>query len=189
MPKLANDPELAGEIAEMQDEVQRCKAIVTDILHSAGQPRGEELASTAADTFLERVIADWQETHAATPLSVERTGTDQAVIVASPALRQAVWNLLDNAAEASPLAVTLRAACEADKLVVAVRDRGRGFEPGMLANFGKPYQSSKGPGHGVGLFLVTNVMRRLEGSVQAANLPDGGAEVKLFVPLVRGGNR
>jgi two-component system sensor histidine kinase RegB len=54
----------------------------------------------------------------------------------------------------------------------------------MLAQFGKPYQSSKGkPGGGLGLFLVVNVVRKLGGSVIAANRPEGGASVTLKLPL------
>lgn len=184
VPKLANDPELVGEIEEMEEEVQRCKAIVTDILHSAGQPRGDELGSTEADPFLDQALRDWRDVHSSTQLVVRRKGTERAVIIADPALRQAIWNLLDNAAEASNGEVAFEAVREGDRLVLSVRDCGKGFDPVVLENFGKPYQSRKGPGHGVGLFLVTNVMRRLQGGVEAANLPEGGAEVKLFLPLV-----
>jgi two-component system sensor histidine kinase RegB len=54
----------------------------------------------------------------------------------------------------------------------------------MLANFGKPYQSSKGrAGGGLGLFLVVNVARTLGGAVAATNRPEGGAEVRLTLPL------
>ena len=45
----------------------------------------------------------------------------------------------------------------------------------MLAQFGKPYQSSKGrAGGGLGLFLVVNVVRKLGGTVTAAQ-PHGSA--------------
>ena len=40
MPELDRSPELADDVAEMEAELARCKAIVTDILHSAGEPRG-----------------------------------------------------------------------------------------------------------------------------------------------------
>jgi two-component system sensor histidine kinase RegB len=69
-------------------------------------------------------------------------------------------------------------------LVLTITDSGPGFAPAMLAQFGKPYQSSKGrPGGGLGLFLVVNVARTLGGSVSAKNRPEGGAEVKLTLPL------
>jgi two-component system sensor histidine kinase RegB len=93
-------------------------------------------------------------------------------------------NVLDNALEASPDWVGLEASFDAGTLLLSVTDRGPGFAAGMLAQFGKPYQSSKGrPGGGLGLFLVVNVARTLGGSVSAANRPGGGAEVRLTLPL------
>lgn len=183
LPKLARDPQLSEELRDMLAEVQRCKSIVTDILHSAGEPRSEALLSTDAAEFLDHVAEEWDAAHPGCPVRYQAEGIAGATVVADPALRQAIWNLLDNAAEASPDWIALGASRDGDMLVIAVRDRGPGFAPAMLANFGKPYQSSKGAGHGVGLFLVTNVARRLGGRVDPANMPGGGAEVKLLVPL------
>jgi two-component system sensor histidine kinase RegB len=183
VPKIAGDPELLAEVGEMQDEVQRCKAIVSDILRSAGEPRGEALASLAADAFLDQLVAVWTGTHEGTALDFRKIGTEGAAIVADPALRQAIWNLLDNAAEVSPGWVSLTATRGSDVLVLVVRDHGPGFDATALAQFGKPQTSRKGPGHGVGLFLVWNVMRRLQGRVDARNLDSGGAEVRLYLPL------
>ena len=68
--------------------------------------------------------------------------------------------------------------------MVTVDDRGPGFTPEMLAEFGKPYRSSKGrPGGGLGLFLVVNVARKLGGVVTAENAEIGGAEVTLTLPV------
>ena len=54
----------------------------------------------------------------------------------------------------------------------------------MLAQFGKPYQSSKGrAGGGLGLFLVVNVVRTLGGKVDARNKTEGGAIVTITLPL------
>ena len=67
---------------------------------------------------------------------------------------------------------------------MAVRDNGRGFSPDMLADFGKPYRSSKDrQGSGLGLFLVVNVVRKLGGRVDASNGADGGAMVQMRLPL------
>jgi two-component system sensor histidine kinase RegB len=93
-------------------------------------------------------------------------------------------NVLDNALEASPDWVGVEAGVADGTLVLTVLDRGPGFAPAMLAQFGKPYQSSKGrPGGGLGLFLVVNVARTLGGTVQAGNRPEGGAAVTLTLPL------
>ena len=184
MPKLASDPELLGELHEMQAEVQRCKSIVTDILHSAGAPRSETLGSIDARAFVEEVARAWQAALHTVPLECRCRDVESLWIVADPALRQAVWNLLENAAEVSPERIHLSATRTKDMLVLAVRDHGPGFSPEMLRHFGQPYRSSKGAGHGLGLFLVVTVARRLGGRVEVTNLTQGGAEVRLLVPLL-----
>jgi two-component system, sensor histidine kinase RegB len=183
MPTILGDPMLATEVEEMQAEVQRCKAIVSDILHSAGQPRGEAMESRAAGPFLDAVAEAWQVAHPQVPLDYDRDKAEGAVVAVDAALRQAVWNLLDNAAEASPAGVRLTAEIEDRMLVIAVSDWGDGFSPDALAKVGKLYQSTKGAGHGVGLFLATNVARRLGGGLAASNRVGGGAEVRLVLPL------
>jgi len=185
MPAIAGNADLAAEVREMQGEVQRCKGIVSDILHSAGQPRGEAMESIAAGPFLDAVVQEWQPTHPHVPLHDSRTGAEDLIVAVDPALRQAIWNLLDNAAEASPAGVQLRAAIEDGMLAITVADWGPGFAPEALASVGRLYQSTKGAGHGLGLFLATNVARRLGGRLDARNRASGGAEVRILLPLVQ----
>lgn len=183
MPAIADDPELRIDVEEMQAEVRRCKAIVTDILHSAGQPRGEAMERTTAGVFLDNIVEAWRQTRQVA-LEYRREGAARAIIALDPALRQAIWNLLDNAAEASPWGVRLTADVEEAMLTIAVRDWGDGFPPEVLVNLGSLFQSTKGIGHGLGLFLTNNVARRLGGRLEARNLADSGAEVRLLLPLV-----
>lgn len=182
-PAIAGD--LAAEVDVMQAEVQRCKGIVSDILHSAGQPRGEAMQGMAATAFLEDIAAAWQPTHAQVPLGLSLEKAGGIGVAVDPALRQAVWNLLDNAAEASPIGVQLIGRVEDGMLAITVRDFGPGFDPDTLASVGRLYQSTKGAGHGLGLFLASNVARRLGGRLEARNLVQGsGAEVRLLLPMI-----
>jgi len=104
-------------------------------------------------------------------------------VIADPALRQAISSLLDNAAEESPEGIALRGEVEGDHLTISILDSGRGFSDEQLARVGTLYQSRKGPGRGLGLFLASNVARRLGGSLEAANRDGGGAAVRLLLPL------
>jgi two-component system sensor histidine kinase RegB len=183
MPQFADDAELAGELEEMQAEVQRCKRIVGDILHAAGEPRGEAMDSAAADTFFSDVAGAWRQAHPSIPFDYDPGDLDGVTVPASPALRQAISSLLDNAAEASPAGLSLHASSGPEGLHVSITDRGPGFVASQLPVVGKPYQSNKGPGHGLGLFLAANLARRLGGRLEAANRPGGGAEIKLILPF------
>ena len=92
--------------------------------------------------------------------------------------------LARNAVEVSPLWVRLAVERNADVLILKVSDMGPGFAKKMLAQLGKPYNSSKGrPGGGLDLFLVVNAVRKFGGSVAAENRAVGGALVTLSFPL------
>ena len=183
VPEIQRNADLAAEVGEMQAEVQRCKAIVSDILHSAGQPRGEAMESVGAGPFLDAVVEAWRPTHPQVPLDYARGGVGTAVIAIDPALRQAIVSLLDNAAEASPDGLRLRAGIDDAMLVIAVSDDGPGFAPEALSRVGQLYQSSKGAGRGLGLFLAANVARRLGGRLETLNREGGGAEVRIVLPM------
>jgi two-component system sensor histidine kinase RegB len=184
MQPFAAEPELRQEIEEMQAQVARCKTIVTGILLSAGEARGEAPAQTTVIAFLDELVAEWRATRPIEALAYSAAFGDDVAIVSDPALKQTIYNVLDNALEASPRWVGLEATRDGDWLSLTVSDAGPGFAPEMLAQLGKPYRSSKGrPGGGLGLFLVVNVARTLGGSVSARNRPEGGAAVTLRLPL------
>jgi two-component system sensor histidine kinase RegB len=184
LPHFSSEPELAIDVAEMQAQVARCKAIVSGILLSAGETRGESSSATTLNTFLDEVVAHWRGRRPCDGFVYENRFGADLPMVSDSAVQQMIGNVLDNAVEASPAAVHFEAAREGDALMLTVRDRGPGFAPHMLEQLGKPYQSSKGrPGGGLGLFLVVNVARTLGGHVSARNLPGGGAEVRITLPL------
>jgi two-component system sensor histidine kinase RegB len=184
MPALSSNPEMLQEIAEMQAAVQRCKSILTGVLMSAGEARGEAPVVTTVNGFLNDLVDDWRVSRAASILRYDNRFGENLSIVSDSALKQVIFNVLDNALEASPRRVDFVAERAGDTLVLKISDKGSGFAAPMLALFGKPYQSSKGrPGGGLGLFLVVNVVRKLGGMVSAHNRPDGGAVVTIELPL------
>lgn len=181
-------PELLDEIADMQAEVQRCKTIVTGVLMAAGEARGESLAVTNIPGFLDELVQEWRSTRpvGSFEYDYDRKSVDESfLIVSDSALKQVIHTVLDNAFESSPDWVGLSAWCRDDVLSLCVRDHGPGFRPDMLAQIGKPYNSTKArPGSGLGLFLVVNVVRKLGGNVNVENaFIGGGAIVTLELPL------
>lgn len=184
LPHFSSDPELLTEVAEMELQIQRCKSIVSGILLSAGEARGESSEETTVSTFLDDLVEEWRTTRPVEDFEYDNHFGRDLPMVSDSALKQMICNVLDNALEASPHWLRLEAAHDADALTITVTDAGPGFLPAILKEFGKPYQSSKGrAGGGLGLFLVVNVARTVGGRVAAANRPEGGAIVKITLPL------
>jgi len=187
MPEISENPEMLQELSEMQAAITRCKSILSGILMSAGEARGEAPVVTTLHRFLDEIARDWSDAQRSGTLQYHAgsgaLGEDMK-IVSDPALKQVVTNLLDNAFEVSPDWIRLNAERRGDMLRIEVLDLGPGFTPEMLENFGKPYNSTKGRrGGGLGLFLVVNVIRKLGGTVSAHNRQPGGATVTVELPL------
>lgn len=184
MPTFQADPDLAQEIGEMQAQIDRCKAIVSGILMSSGEARGEGPVRTSVHAFVDDLVSEWRALRSPPALDYSNDFSPNEPMVSDPALRQVIFNVFDNALEASPNWIGVHVERRDDKLVIIVSDAGPGFDSAILAEFGKPYRSTKQrPGGGLGLFLVVNVLRKLGGTVSAANRPEGGAAVTLTLPF------
>ncbi|NEX59968.1 ATP-binding protein [Noviherbaspirillum galbum] len=184
LPELQGKQDLQEDIAEMEAQLQRCKAIVSGVLRAAGKTRGESSSKAMISRFLEDLAKEWRDTRSPRKFAFENRLYHDFAMVYDSTLKQMIINVLDNALEASPEWVRFEAAREADTLKLRVEDAGPGFPPDMLERFGTPYQSSKGrPGRGLGLFLVVNVARALGGKATARNRPEGGAVVEIALPL------
>lgn len=184
MDRFAADPDMQEDLVDMDAAVQRCKSIVSGILMSAGEARGTAPEFTSVRGFVSDIVADWQAVRQ--PGSVEFRddfGAD-VPIVSDAALRQVIANVIDNANDLSPRWIGIFLRRERDAMVLEILDQGPGFAPHILAAFGQPYQSTKGkPGGGLGLFLLVNMVRKLGGNASAANQPEGGAQVRISLPL------
>ncbi|GLS20822.1 two-component sensor histidine kinase [Labrys miyagiensis] len=184
MPLFKADSEVTQELQEMRSQLDRCKAIVTGILMSSGEMRGEGTLRTSVNIFFDGLAEEWRAHRSPAWFDYENVFGADAAIVSDSALKQIVFNLFDNALEASASWVGVTLERRDDMIALQVRDAGPGFAKEMLDQFGKPYNSSKNrPGGGLGLFLVVNVVRKLGGTVTAGNEITGGARVELTLPL------
>ncbi len=138
MEPFKTDGDMAQEIAEMQTQVLRCKSIVSGILLSAGEARGESSEETTVREFLDDLVDEWRETRPVKDFAYRNDFGEDLSIVSDSALRQSIHNVLDNALEASPHWVRLAVHREEETLLVSVTDRGPGFPQAMLDNLGRP---------------------------------------------------
>ena len=102
---------------------------------------------------------------------------------------QALVNVLNNAADASPSEVELDASWSADTLKLQISDRGPGLDAEMYNRLGKAPVSTKPEGMGVGLFLAHATINRLGGRLAVRNRRHGGSTFEITLPLLAAHNR
>lgn len=186
MPALIADPDLAEDLDAMEEQLLRCKEIVSKILSSSGEMRAEGAGPTTVTRFFDALVEDWRTSRWPPALHYDNRFTPDQAIATDVVLAQGIANIFDNALEASPDWISIALGREGDAAVLTVEDCGPGFADRILFQFGKPYQTTKSrPGSGLGLFLLVNVARKLGGEVRAENRGGGGARVVVRLPLAR----
>jgi two-component system sensor kinase FixL len=109
-------------------------------------------------------------------------------------LRQALLNLLRNAAEAIPndksdRRVTIRSSIENEQgkpfAAISIEDSGEGVAAADLQKIFIPFFTTKTGGHGIGLALAHRVITEHGGTLTAANARQGGAILSITLPIER----
>lgn len=184
MPQFSKDPAMLEEIEEIEGQLLRCKSIVSGILLSAGETRGESSSKTSLNEFFESLVEEWESSRPAQHFEYTNSIDEEFTVAFDSTVKQMVFNVLDNALEVSPNWLRFEVSKNQEQLFLAVADQGPGFRADILEQVGTPYNSSKGrPGGGLGLFLVMNVARTLGGTLTVNNRKEGGAEVVIALPL------
>jgi len=100
-------------------------------------------------------------------------------------IEKALVNIIENAGRYTPptSAITIETSIRGDHVRVSVRDNGPGIpEENLLRLFTPGYRTPSG-GYGLGLAVVKAVMDLHGGEVDVANLPQGGAQFTLSIPV------
>lgn len=179
---------LQQDLRVIEDQVDACKRIVSNLAAAAGRRRAESASAVAVDRFMASILEQVRSLHpGATIEMVLEPHAPPPRIVADETLRQAITNLLTNAVQASPCDVQFKVDWTASRLHVAVRDRGPGYSPDVMARLGQPMQSTRdregGFGLGLGLALSMTTLERLGGHLTLSNRPEGGALAEMHLPL------
>jgi two-component system sensor histidine kinase PilS (NtrC family) len=101
-------------------------------------------------------------------------------------LRQVLWNLVRNAAEAShvgrPVKVRLGLAAHGRWVRLEVVDEGTGVAPQVREHLFEPFQTTKPDGTGLGLAVVHRIVEAHGGTVELLPAPGGGTVARVELP-------
>ncbi len=147
---------------------------------------GEALRRVDARTLLESLACDYAD--AGKPLLLSGAVPEVVLVTRPQALRRILGNLVDNALKFAGNA-TLQAELEDDALAVAVRDAGPGISAEELEKVLQPFyrletsRSRETGGSGLGLAICLQLAQSLGAGLSLRNLPEGGLEARLRLPL------
>ena len=106
-------------------------------------------------------------------------------------LQECLQELIRNALLYSSGSVRLEASAEPDQLVLHVLDQGPGIDESerslVLQRFKRGSRSAGTRGTGIGLALVDELMRAMDGELQIGDAPGGGADLQLRFRTVADG--
>jgi two-component system sensor histidine kinase PilS (NtrC family) len=183
-PGLADkDRRLMGIVLR---EGERLEALVRDFLHFA-RPTPPHLRSVGASRLLEEALAVFVSDAAARGLSLTTEVAPGVVVNADASqLKQVLWNLLSNAAEAcdGKGAVRVRLGREGDCAVLEVEDSGAGIDPADLPRIFDPFFTTKEKGTGLGLAIVHRIVEAHGGRILVNSARGRGSLFRVELPAV-----
>lgn len=100
-------------------------------------------------------------------------------------LRQAVWNVLENAEQVSSPSGQIEVDVSADAqggLRLRIADRGPGIDPALLPRLFTPFVTTREQGTGLGLATARKIVEAHGGRIAIRNRRGGGAEVEIDLP-------
>jgi len=190
-PAVAQATRVAGRQVALQTRLVDDLLDVSRIIRGQFELRREivdlrAVVNAAADAVRAAAAARVQQLDVVVP-------PDALPVDADPArLRQAIQNLLGNAAKFTPPGGSIRvvATREQDSAVVRVTDTGRGIEPPLLSRVFDLYfqapsaRTDAQGGLGIGLTLVRRLVELQGGSVVARSEGRGrGSQFEILLPL------
>ncbi|MFJ2331961.1 sensor histidine kinase [Pseudomonas helleri] len=127
----------------------------------------------AAQTHVEGVSMRWQcDVHAGLVLCNRDT------------LVGALLNLIENALQAGAVRLKVHLYARDNQLRLCVSDSGSGIEPKVLERLGEPFFTTKATGTGLGLAVVTAVVRAHQGDLGLRSRLGRGTCALLSLPLI-----
>jgi two-component system, NtrC family, sensor kinase len=174
--------ETAADLQIIEDESLRAKAIVDGLLDLA-RPAQIERDRVDLRAMVDEVVERLADAKVLENVSVSVRGAG-SVVGSAQKLRQVALNLIKNGAEAAGPGgrVEVEITCDGRLASVIVRDTGGGLSREALERVFEPFFTSKAQGTGLGLAVSKGIAQAHGGTIEASNLPSGGARFEVHLP-------
>jgi len=174
--------ELAGYIAS---EVDRTNSLITRFLDFA-RPLQIRVKPTEVAEVIDRAVDELQKRQPPYEISVYKNYSPDVTPVSldSELMQRVIYNLLENAAQATPTdgAVTVKTRPVSGGVEIAVIDRGAGIATDDLESIFNPFFTTKTSGVGLGLAIVARIVDEHGGKMAVESEPGHGSVFRILLP-------
>lgn len=186
---LAHDlqTQVSADLREDMDllcqQVNQCKHILKTMVKKVESAQNQELSLISAQQLKINVLEKFQLLRPLIVVKASNTLDEEVYLASDETLEQAILNLLNNAADASPDDVEISIYSQDHKIILDIADRGVGLPPEMLNELGQHSLSTKGEqGMGIGLLLANATLARLGGEISFVARHGGGVVARVILP-------
>jgi signal transduction histidine kinase len=166
-------------------EVDRLNQMIADLLAYA-RPRAPELQDVDLLGLLDETLRVFQQDRSQSDVTARLSPEPGCVARVDPnQIRQVVWNLLRNAAEAMPKGgeIVVRLLQGKDGVGFEIGDSGEGIAAEDLERVFDPFFTTKDAGTGLGLATVHRIVEDHRGRVEVESGAGKGTRVRVWLPV------
>jgi signal transduction histidine kinase len=184
--RAACDPDSAEQLRVVAAEVDRMESILKEYLSFSRPVEALQPKRVALGALADEVLSLMDARAATAGVVLRRRG--DAVIEADPRrLKDALFNLVGNAVEATPEGGKVDVEIDELDLAarIAVRDSGRGMAPEVLDRIGTPFFTTRDEGTGLGVVVARATFAQHGGSLVYSSEPGRGTTAVGTLPVRR----
>ena len=170
------------DINTLKEQLERCKEILKEL---STNPQSKEISSEindmSLDAFVQSLAEKYQKNYNRINMEYRSDENSKNITVSiTPELNIAMTNIINNALSFATKQIIVISEAFSDYYIIKIKDDGPGFDKKFIANFGKPFYSTRSNNTlnmGLGLFITKQMIENLKGDVEVVN--NNGAEVIL----------
>jgi signal transduction histidine kinase len=175
-------------MAIVHREIQRLNELVGDLL-SYANPRPSQPVEFDLGVLVRETLQVSRADRAFAEIELEAAADEPLVVHADPSkLRQVVWNLVRNAADAAGAGgkhVRVEARRAGAQVTITVEDDGPGIPPDRLSRIFDPFYTTKPKGTGLGLATCHAIVAEHGGQIDLESEVGKGTKVVVRLPRER----
>lgn len=176
------------DLNRIERQTERCKTIVKNLLNLS-RPTSHVREPVSLNKLIKLVVNNIEPAFKGKIIKfILQLEENLPIISCDPqTIEELISNLVTNAHDAihSTGIITIKTQTDGDKVVLLIKDTGKGIQPEHLAHVYDPFFTTKeiGKGTGLGLALCARIIHDHKGTIHVESQPGSGTTFTIHLPI------